>query len=143
MANPTCSTCNLPLEPADDAPRTFVEDLGPNWQIAGYTNAAGCEHYREERAYDGSGDNSEWWADLGDLREAIADAVVAAGERGELSQHLCEPASTPASPQPGYCARCGHQWPTPPAQGEAPDFTDAASREAWLINWEAELEHGR
>ena len=101
----TCNFCNLPLDPGDDAPRTFTEDLGGNWQISGYTNAAGCVHYREERAADGYADTSEWWACVGDLREAIADAADAAQK--------------------------------------APTKQDSAAREAWTINWEAELEAGR
>ena len=96
----TCNFCNLPLDPGDDAPRTFTEDLGGNWQIAGYTNAAGCEHYREESAADGHAEASEWWASLGDLREAITDAA-------EVCTHLN------ASPdETGHCSRCGRQWPT-------------------------------
>ena len=82
MATTPCNFCNLPLEPAGDAPRTFTEDLGGNWQISGYTNTAGCIHYREERISDGHADTSEWWSDLGDLHEAIADAARAV-EGGE------------------------------------------------------------
>ena len=69
-----CAYCALPLEPSDDAPRVLTQDLGANWQIAGYSNEAGCIHYREERAADGHADSSEWWASLADLHLAIADA---------------------------------------------------------------------
>ena len=74
MTTQTCTYCTLPLEPSDEAPRTFTEDRGANFQIAGYTNEAGCEHYRIERAADGHADSSEWWASLADLHLAIADA---------------------------------------------------------------------